>query len=87
MSWNTDTLPRIVPSSVIAALREDAERRSFVMPATILVTGVDVERAREAGADVVLRKPFQLPDLETLLRRFLGAPGAKANAEALTPDE
>ena len=80
-------LPLLSGASVITALREDAERHAFLMPATILVTGVSVVRAREAGADVVLRKPFHVQDLERLLRRFLGPPGATTTAEALTSRE
>jgi hypothetical protein len=39
------------------------------------MTAASLVEARAAGgADVVLRKPFYLADLEALLRRFLGPP-------------
>lgn len=80
-------LPYLSGASLISALREDIERHSSAMPATILVTGVDVVRAREAGADVVSRKPSQLEDLLTLLERFIGTSGATTNTETVVSSE
>jgi len=75
-------LPYLSGAQVIAALREDAERLGSVVPPTILVTGANLTRARAAGADVVLRKPFYLADLEELLHRFLAPARAAPSAEA-----
>jgi CheY-like chemotaxis protein len=66
-------LPYVDGAAVIAALREDAKGNGAFAPATILMTGASPARARAAGADVVLRKPFHLVDLEQLLRHFLAA--------------
>ena len=35
------------------------------------MTAASLTAAREAGADVVLRKPFSLDELETLIHLFL----------------
>ena len=75
-------LPYLDGAAVIAALRADAKGDGAFAPAIILMTGANPARARAAGADVVLRKPFHLADLEQLLRRFL-AP-APAASQVLT---
>jgi CheY-like chemotaxis protein len=69
-------LPYLDGAAVIAAVREDAKGTGAIGPAIILMTGASPDRARAAGADVVLRKPFHLADLEQLLRRFLALPSA-----------
>lgn len=42
-------------------------------PPVVLMTAADVRFAQDAGADSVLKKPFQLATVEALLRRFLAA--------------
>ncbi len=42
-------------------------------PPVVLMTAADVRFAKDAGADSVLKKPFQLSAVEALLRRFLEA--------------
>ena len=64
-------LPYLDGAALIAAVREDAKGNGTIGPAIILMTSASPARARAAGADVVLRKPFHLADLEQLLRRFL----------------
>jgi DNA-binding response OmpR family regulator len=71
-------LPYLDGAAVIAAVREDAQGTGAGAPALILMTGASPVRARAAGADVVLRKPFHLADLEQVLRRFL-APASAAD--------
>ncbi|HVC79803.1 MAG TPA: response regulator [Chloroflexota bacterium] len=65
-------LPHLDGSGIIAALRADATISGEPPPPCILMTAANLPRARAAHADAVLLKPFQLADLETLLRRFLG---------------
>lgn len=68
-------LPHLDGAALIATLRADAAARGDAAPAIILMTAVGRPQARAAGADVVLRKPFRLADLEALLRRFLDPMG------------
>ena len=75
-------MPHLDGSELIAALRADAAGGGAPVPPTILMTAADMARAREAGADAVLRKPFHLADLAALLRRFLGPPPAGPGADA-----
>ncbi len=67
-------LPHLTGAELIAALRADAaaspDGGSPMMP-VILITAVNPNQARSAGADIVLYKPFDLDRLEVLLRRFL----------------
>jgi DNA-binding response OmpR family regulator len=42
-------------------------------PPVVLMTAADVRFARDAGADTILKKPFELGAVEVLLRRFLEA--------------
>lgn len=67
-------LPYLDGAAVIAAVRADAAEAGTNAPPIILVTAASPADARGARADVVLRKPFYLTDLEALLRRFLGPP-------------
>jgi two-component system alkaline phosphatase synthesis response regulator PhoP len=76
-------LPFIDGTAIIAALREDA-KASGTVPPIILMTGASLVQARSAGADVVLRKPFHLADLERLLHQFL-ASASKAAATQKDP--
>lgn len=65
-------LPYLDGAAVIAALRAEAAAAGEMPPPIILMTASSLAQARAAGADVILRKPFHLADLEALLRRFLG---------------
>lgn len=69
-------LPYLDGAAVIAALRADESMTGEAAPPVILITAASLVQARAAGADVVLRKPFHLADLEILLTRFL-APAAE----------
>ena len=58
---------------LIAALRADAADDAGGAPMPIiLMTAASPALARAAGADAILRKPFDLTQLEALLERFLG---------------
>jgi DNA-binding response OmpR family regulator len=76
-------LPHLDGTALIAALRADAAEAGEAALPIILITVAGLVQAREAGADVILRKPFVLADLEALLRRFLEPP--PANASTPTP--
>ena len=67
-------IPHLDGAAVIAAVRASAAVAGEPAPPIILITATNMVRARAAGADVILRKPFYLADLEALLRRFLGMP-------------
>jgi two-component system chemotaxis response regulator CheY len=64
-------MPQMDGVALIAALRADAAAQDRAAPPIIAMTAAGARRARDAGADAVLSKPFDLDELETLLRRFL----------------
>jgi len=74
-------MPYLDGSELIAALRADAAAGGAPVPPIVLMTAASMAAARAAGADVVLRKPFHLVDLEALLRRFLGPPQAATGSD------
>ena len=65
-------MPRLDGIGLIEALREDALRDGHKRPPIILMTAAGMKRAQEVGADVVVRKPFNVDDLEALIRRLVG---------------
>lgn len=67
-------MPRLSGKDLIAALRQDATQRGIPPPPMVLVTAGGMHEAREAGADIILRKPFTLAQVEAALLRFLGPP-------------
>ncbi|HVA92317.1 MAG TPA: response regulator [Chloroflexota bacterium] len=75
-------LPHLDGTEIIAALRADAATSGVPAPPMVLMTAANLGQARAAGAEVVLRKPFRLEDLEALLRRFLGPPAPDSAAPA-----
>jgi DNA-binding response OmpR family regulator len=70
-------IPYLDGVALIGALRTAASLAGEPAPPIILITAANPVRARAAGADAILRKPFYLADLEVLLRRFLGAPAER----------
>lgn len=68
-------MPFLDGDELIAALREEAAARGQAAVPVILLTAGGANRARAAGADAVLRKPFDLAALETLMHRFLPPAG------------
>lgn len=69
-------LPFMSGGALIAALHTAAAAEGRVMPPTVLMTAASARYAETAGAEAILCKPFDLADLEEVLRRFLGAPHA-----------
>lgn len=70
-------MPYLDGDELIQALRADAALDNHVPPSTILLSAAGLRRMQNAGADAILPKPFELDDLEKLLRRFLGQPPNK----------
>jgi CheY-like chemotaxis protein len=69
-------MPQMDGVELIAALHADAAQDGrYPAPPMILMTAGVLRRGNEVGADAVLRKPFDLIELEALLLRFLGPPG------------
>jgi CheY-like chemotaxis protein len=64
-------MPHLSGAELIAALRSDAAASGHEPVLVILISAAGPAQARAAGADAVLRKPFELRDLDVLLRRFL----------------
>jgi CheY-like chemotaxis protein len=66
-------MPRMDGPGLIAAVRAAALAERRPAPATILITAAGPGHAKGSGVDAVLRKPFDLGDLEELLRQLLTA--------------
>ena len=67
-------MPYLDGAALIAALRREAAAKGRSVPPIILMTAASGRRAEEAGADATLNKPFDLDEVEELLRQFLGEP-------------
>jgi DNA-binding response OmpR family regulator len=66
------SMPQLNGAGMVRALRQEAKARNVSMPPVIVMTAASPVKAREAGADVVLLKPFDLSELDELLHRYLG---------------
>jgi CheY-like chemotaxis protein len=66
-------MPYLSGAELIAALRSDAAASGHDPVPVIVITAAGLAQARAAGANAVLRKPFELLELDALLRRFLEA--------------
>jgi len=64
-------MPHLDGAGLIAALRTEAAARGSAAPPIVLMTAASLRFARAAEADVILRKPFNIVELEALLRLFL----------------
>lgn len=64
-------MPHMSGSDLIAALRDDAIRDGFRAPPIILMTAAGGRFAGAASADAILRKPFDIGEVETLLQQLL----------------
>ena len=62
-------MPQMGGPELIRALRAALDSSA---PPIVLMTAADLRFARDAGADGVLTKPFELSAIEAVLRRFLG---------------
>lgn len=75
-------MPYMGGADLIAALHTDAANDGHAPPPIILLTAAGSRRVQTAGADAVLHKPFNIADLEALLRRFLWPPAVRDEQEA-----
>jgi DNA-binding response OmpR family regulator len=64
-------MPHMDGTALIAALREEARLNGHGPLRIILMTAAGVRKADEAGADVVVHKPFNLADVDALIRRMM----------------
>lgn len=64
-------MPHVTGAELIATLRAEAAASGRAAVPVILMTAASVARARAVQADAVLCKPFDLAQLDDLLRRFL----------------
>jgi CheY-like chemotaxis protein len=78
-------MPYLDGADLIEAIHDDARQNNLPPPPTILMTAAGLRRAQETGADAVLRKPFNIEDVEALLRRFLGTSRRQTGSGELLP--
>ena len=64
-------MPQMSGQELIRALRETWQAAT---PPIVLMTAAGPRYAEAAGADALLLKPFDLEQVEALLRRFLASP-------------
>lgn len=64
-------MPRMGGAALIVALREMAALQGVSAPPILLLTAASGQYARAADADAILRKPFNLVELEALIHRLL----------------
>lgn len=62
-------MPYMSGAELVTAVRTDAEAQSYTPPAIMVVTAAS--RAREAGADAIVAKPFDIAQIESVMRRLL----------------
>ena len=67
-------MPHMNGQDLIATLREVAAAQGYAPPPIVVMTAASSLRAQAVGADALLRKPFNLSEVEALLLRFLGSP-------------
>lgn len=68
-------MPVLDGLSLIRALRQRADLEGLSPVPSILLTAARLPRFATAEADAYLAKPFELDELEALLRQFLDPPG------------
>lgn len=64
-------MPYLDGTQLIRAIHDDAQRNGHTAPPIILMTAAGMRRAQDSGADAVLRKPFNIDELEILIRQML----------------
>lgn len=64
-------MPYMSGREVIATLRAQKATPEHPIPPIILMSAAGHTQTRDAGADAVLNKPFDLEEIETLLYQFL----------------
>jgi DNA-binding response OmpR family regulator len=72
-------MPYLTGADLIQAVRAAAGHRA---PPIILISAAGPKRLLAAGADAILRKPFDIAELDALLHRYLD-PGGEPAPESL----
>lgn len=65
-------MPHLDGAEFISALHEAMDDGVRDTPPIVLMTAAGMRQARAAGADALLLKPFNVDEVEAILRRFLG---------------
>lgn len=78
-------MPYLDGAELISAIRADAAQDNHAAPPIVLMTAAGLRAAQDAGADALLRKPFNIEDVEALLRRFLGTERRQTDSGELLP--
>lgn len=78
-------MPYLDGAELISAIRADAAQDNHTAPPIVLMTAAGLRSAQEAGADALLRKPFNIEDVEALLSRFLGTERRQTDSGELLP--
>lgn len=65
-------MPYLDGASFIAAVHEAMDDGVEQAPPIVLMTAAGVRQAQIARADALLRKPFNVEDVEAILQQFLG---------------
>ena len=64
-------MPYINGAELIAQVRDIAASEGYSAPPIILVTAASAARAKDAGADAVVPKPFDLSRIEAVVQRLM----------------
>ena len=65
-------MPYLSGADLIAAVRRHAASEGYISPPIVLVTAAGRMRAEQAGADVIIAKPFDVAKIEAVLQRLIG---------------
>lgn len=78
-------MPYLDGAELISTVRAEAAHENHIPPPIVLMTAAGTRRAQEAGADALLRKPFNIEDVEAVLSRFLGTAVRQTDSGELLP--
>jgi CheY-like chemotaxis protein len=65
-------MPYINGAELISRVRAIAASEGYTAPPIILVTAASAARAKDAGADAIVPKPFDLSRIEAVVHRLMG---------------
>jgi len=69
-------MPQMTGMQLIAAVRAEAAAANRMPPPIVLMSAASKQYMHDAGADATLVKPFDIRQVEELLRRFALSPEA-----------
>lgn len=67
-------MPYMNGAQLMLALRAEAQSSGRLAPPVVIISAAGSLVVGETGADAIIRKPFDIVQIEALLRRFLGPP-------------